>query len=378
VPAIRMKEQPVEHDLEKSDLPRAGETRGWLRRHALALLGSAVVIAGFVAVLRAGALPVVPSRDAFDRMAWWAIPAFTLAWTVVLFVRSARWVYLLAPIHHVPLRRVISVSLIGYAALVLLPFRMGEVVRPALIREKDKLSAWAATGTVGAERITDGLCLSLFFFAALSFSTPLDPLPDHIGTLPIDVAIIPGLAYAALAFFFAAFVAMGAFHFRRDLARRFTRAVVGLVSARLADTLSDAVERFGSGLDFLKEARYSVPFLTSTVAYWALNVGSVLLLAHGCGLTDLTYVEAAVVVGVLALGILTPNAPGFFGAFQVATYAGLAMYVPSQQVTREGAAFVFLLYAIELGTTLIYAGLALVVEKLAVEKLVVEKTMVKP
>lgn len=357
--------QPVEHDSGKSELPRVDDARGWLGRHTLALFASVLVIAGFVAVLHAGALPVVPSWDAFDEMTWWAIPGFTLTWTLVMLVRSARWVYLLEPIHHVPLRRVVNVSLIGYAALVLLPFRMGEVVRPALIREKDKLSAWAATGTVGAERITDGFCLSLFFFAALSLSTPLDPLPDHIGTLPIDVAVVPGLAYAALAFFFAAFVAMGVFHFRRDFARRVTRAVVGLVSARLADTLSDAVERFASGLDFLKESRYSLPFLASTVAYWALNVGSVLLLARGCGLGELGYVEAAVVVGVLALGVLAPNAPGFFGAFQVATYAGLAMYVPAEQVTEQGAAFVFLLYVIELGTTLLFAGLALVVEKAA-------------
>ena len=43
--------------------------------------------------------------------------------------------------------------IIGFAALVVFPFRMGEVVRPVLMHRAGKVSGWAATGTVGAERI---------------------------------------------------------------------------------------------------------------------------------------------------------------------------------------------------------------------------------
>ena len=40
-------------------------------------------------------------------------------------------------------------------------------------------------------------------------------------------------------------------------------------------------------------------------------------------------------MGVLALGILLPNAPGFFGAFQISIYAGFAMFFPSRTRRRS-------------------------------------------
>ena len=58
--------------------------------------------------------------------------------------------------------------------------------------------------------------------------------------------------------------------------------------------------------------------------------------------------EATVVVGVLGLGFALPNAPGFFGAVQLALYAGLAVYVAPEKVVHEGAAFVFIFYLVYL------------------------------
>jgi uncharacterized protein (TIRG00374 family) len=327
------------------------EPEGWFARHWLKLLLSLAVAAGFAYLMHAGALPIVPSRDAFERVRWWTLPGYFVLWCGVHFVRAGRWYFLLAPIHRVPLRRVLAVAWIGFAAIVILPFRTGEVVRPVLIRKKGHLSGWAATGTVGAERVMDGLFLSVILFVALALSKPLDPLPSRIGALPVPAAVVPGAAWTALAVFAAAFGVMGIFYWRREWARRLTERVVGLGSKRLASYLADRVEKVSDGLSFFREPRALVPFLIGTALYWVLNAGSWWLLAWGVGFDAMTFVMACVGMGVLALGILVPNAPGFFGSFQISIYAGFAMFFGPEQVVGPGAAFVLLIYLCQLVIT---------------------------
>src|SRR6202044_1201269 len=74
------------------------------------------------------------------------------------------------------------------------------------------------------------------------------------------------------------------------------------------------------------------------------NVLAVRFLAIAVGLPGLDLAESSVVLGVLALGFALPNAPGFFGAVQLCLYAGLALYVAPEMITREGATFVFAYY----------------------------------
>jgi hypothetical protein len=58
----------------------------------------------------------------------------------------------------------------------------------------------------------------------------------------------------------------------------------------------------------------------------------------------MTFPEGCVVIGVIALGILVPNAPGFFGTYQLSVYAALLLYFPTETVSGPGSAFVFLIY----------------------------------
>ncbi|MEB2311551.1 MAG: lysylphosphatidylglycerol synthase transmembrane domain-containing protein [Sorangiineae bacterium] len=339
------------------------ERGSWLRRRRVELVASLAIAGGFAWLLHAGALPLVPPASAFARVRWWAVAVYFGLWCVIHVVRAGRWWLLIAPVRPVPLGRVTRVALIGFAAIVLLPFRTGEVVRPVLIRRRGHLSAWVATGTVAAERVIDGLCLSVLLFIALRLARPLDPLPDRIGELPVPVAVVPGAAYTALAVFAAAFLVMALFYWRRAWARRVSERVVGLVSERLARWLADRVEQVADGLGFLPRLRYAIPFVGLTLAYWLSNAAATWFLAWACGFDTMSFWQAAACVGVLALGILLPNAPGFFGAFQISVYAGFAMYFEPTLVTGPGAAFVFIVYLVQVAISLGFGAAALLVER---------------
>jgi uncharacterized protein (TIRG00374 family) len=343
-----------------TDAPEPAANRSWLRRHGGKLAASLVVAGGFAWLLHRGALPLAPDASAFAHMRWWTVGVAVAIWTVMQFVRAARWRLLLAPMGHVPMSKVLGISFIGFAAIVLLPLRTGEAVRPLLIRRHGGISGWAATGTIAAERIIDGLVMSLMLLAGLALSTPLSPLPDHIGNLPVSPAIVPRSAYVMLIFFAIAFTVMGVFYAKRELARRITLRVVGLASPRLATWLADRVENVGEGLRFLPNVRLAAAFVAATLLYWMLNSAALWLVAWGTGFDHFSYFEACTTMGVIALGILVPNGPGFFGAYQLAFYAALAVFYPPELVQGQGAALVLLVYSCQLLVTILGAVLGAV------------------
>jgi hypothetical protein len=350
------------------DSTRPAEPSRLFRRHGAKLIASIAVAALFAWILHRGALPLVPDREAFANVRWGGVVGYVLVWSTVHFVRAARWHWLLAPVHPMPLRNVLAVGFIGFAAILVMPFRSGEVVRPMLIRRSGRMSAWAATGTVGAERVIDGLSLSVILFAALQVAQALDPLPNRIGNLPVPAAAVPAAATAALVLFAAAFAIMAAFYLFRERARRAVMASFGVLSERAARWFADKVEQLALGLRFLPRPRYTIPFLVATQVYWLLNALGVWLLAWSCGVDGITFAQACVLLGVLALGILPPSAPGFFGAFQISIYAGFAMFFPTDVVVGPGAVYVFLLYVIQVVTTLVTGGAALLLERVGLRQ----------
>jgi hypothetical protein len=312
--------------------------------------------------MHAGALPVLPEAAAFAHTRWWTVSLYAGIWVGMQLLRAARWQLLLAPVARIPLRRVVAVGLVGYGAMAVLPFRMGEAVRPALIRRGGAISLLAASGTVVAERVIDGLVLSLGMVLGLLLSHPLSPLPDRIGELPVQTAVVPGAAYSAAGLFGGLFVAMVLLYWRRGWAQRLAGRVGGARQTKLAAWIAGAIERLADGLRFLPRLRFSGPFLLLTLLYWLTWAASAWLLLWGTGVKAPALVHALVVMGVVALGVIVPNAPGFFGAFQLSAYAALAMFFPLAEITGAGAAFVFLLYVVQIGGLILLGALALLAD----------------
>lgn len=344
--------------------PAPGGLAGLLHRHGLKLCASLLLGGALWWLLARGGLPLVPPANAFARVRPWTVVVYVASLAVVHFFRAIRWRHLLRPVGEASARSVLAVSWIAFAAILLSPLRSGEIVRPYLITRRSNVRFWEAAGTVGAERVIDGLVLSVVLFVGLSLATPLSPLPDHVGSLPVPAAAVPKAAYLALAMFMSAFALMGVFFFARDFARRATFAVIGIASRDLAAAFARVVERVADGLNFLPRARYTAPFLAETFVYWGVNVLGVTLLAWGTGLESVTLAQAAVTVGCLGVGILVPAGPGYFGAFQLSTYMALAMYFPEDALVGPGAAFVFLLYLTQVGFHVFGLAVGLALDRL--------------
>jgi hypothetical protein len=331
-------------------------------RNVRVTIVSLLLVIGFSWLLAAGGLPLLPPPGTLERLDLACFLGFVGATLFHLLTKYGRFQFLVAPLARVPLSRVMIINAVAMAFITLLPLRLGELARPAMLRKKGHLSAWAVTGTVAAERIIDGLLFSTMLLVGLWFAAPQASLPDRVGDLPVPAALVPQAGRVAALVFGLAFVIIAGFYWNRALARRATEKTIGLVSARLGSRVADIVQRLSDGLRFLVNPRYTLPFLGVTAVSIAAQVWSIELLANAVGLSELTFGQSAVVLGLVSIGYTLPNAPGFFGTVQLALYAGLAVYVAPERVAREGGALVFLFYTVHLGSILVLAAIGMALD----------------
>jgi glycosyltransferase 2 family protein len=331
----------------------------FVRRHAIKFILSAIITACLLYMLHREKFSLVPPLSAFSQVKLWVIPLYIASYSVTSYYRAMRWRFLLRPFATINTKRLLSVSFVGFAAILLLPFRIGEFVRPMMIREKGRISLSSATGTVVGERVVDGLVLSLVLAAALLWVPTIEPLPTHVVGLPsVSMTTVRGSGMLILSIFTSAFVVIAVFYFARQWARLLTLKVIGLVSKRLAEKLADMAEKLAGGLRFLSRKEDALPFLGQTIAYWTTNAAGMWLLAWGCGVQHAdgsapTLLESFAIMGMLGATILIPGPPGLLGVFHVGITCGMSLYYPASNIATAGAAYSFSLYASQLVWTIV-------------------------
>jgi len=338
---------------------------GFFRRHAGRFVASLVLTVGVVWGLRHSGLDLIPPWSAFSHVRWWTIPVYLLCFVAPMsYFRAVRWRFLLRRVAEVPRSRVLRVSLVGFAAILMLPFRLGEFVRPAMLREKGKISFSAATGSVIADRVVDGLYLSAVLAIALLLVPTVHPLPEKIVGLPVTTMQVRGYAWVTLAGFAGALGTIAVYFFARKFAHLATIKVFGLFSKKLAERLAHEAERLADGLDVLRSPRDAGGFLFETTLYWMINAAGMWFLAWGSGLTHAdgsspTFGEAVGMMGMLGITILVPGPPGLLGIFQAGMFCGMTFYYPEAIIREHGAVYAFLLFVTQVSATILAGGVAL-------------------
>jgi hypothetical protein len=313
------------------------------------ILVSLAVAAAFAWVMHRGGLPFAPPADTMRLLAWWGAPAFLALMTVSIYFRSRRWVHTLRPIAPgVSAQRAFAVSLLGAGTTFFAPLRLGEMLRPYLIADGEPdVTFGQGLGTVAAERALDGLAVVLMTTAALYASTPISPLPDHVGKLPIPISLVPATLRSASVLFTVVFAGLVALYFARDRVTLLVRRSIAPLAPKIGERAAQSLARVAEGMTFVSSPRSVGPLLRDTVLYWGTSAAAYWLLLTSVGLEP-SFQQACVSLGIVGLGSMLPAGPGFFGAYQVASYTALAMYYTLDDVTTRGAMFVFVSYVLYL------------------------------
>jgi uncharacterized protein (TIRG00374 family) len=104
---------------------------------------------------------------------FWILPAAVLI-LISFVIRALRWQFILGSHQHVSFRHAFHPLMIGFMINCVLPGRVGEVARPAILKNKENVPFATGLATVAAERLID-VGILIILFVALFAQMEIDP-----------------------------------------------------------------------------------------------------------------------------------------------------------------------------------------------------------
>ncbi|HUH03987.1 MAG TPA: lysylphosphatidylglycerol synthase transmembrane domain-containing protein [Kofleriaceae bacterium] len=274
---------------------------------------------------------------------WKWIPVMLSLKAAVLVVKDLRWKCELGAMQPGPFRGTFRAIGLGYFGNIILPFKLGELLRVGLLRRHNpQVGVGDALATIAAERALDGAILALMVAAVLH--TVEVPAWVLSSTVILLAAMLSVIAVAMLTplhrFLLARLPSAGVLGIGRKVVAALTRGTRVLRQPRALGLAS-----FYTALAWMGEA---LVFYTAVVA---LDV-------------PLGFTSALVVTLLLSVGLLVPSAPG-----QIGTHQALAVLflVPFGVDETTAVSVSFLLQAIALTTLGSIGGYVLMREAAARE-----------
>ena len=294
----------------------------------------AVLIGAFFLYLATRAIPIDIIGDYLRVADWarlgWATLAFVAIYSVCHGARVFRWYYLVRPLGEVEPAKVHRTCAVGFTAILLLPLRLGELVRPFLLARNSKLSGAGILATVVVERVIDGLIITGVLFVGLW---------TYQGEASIELA--RGAGTVAAAIFVPALVMCIIAYRSRRLARQIVMATLGRVSEKLATKIAGMLESFATGFGAMARRGDLLPFLGGTALYWTANVFSMWAFLRIGFDINVGPLEMVTVMAVLVVGIMVPAGPAMAGNFEYFLAQGMGLYVPIGDASVGGQVGVF-------------------------------------
>ena len=261
--------------------------------------------------------------------------------------RVWRWRALLEPVRReIPFRPMFDAVILGYWTSWVVPGRLGELVRPALLAGRQRLPLGPCLGSVVSDRLLDAAAMLALFTVGLAI-TPLG------GEAAAHAAWIRGGSFGLVGLFSLPLLLL---LLVSTFGRRRQPAAGGRIRARLARMLLSLAQ----GTDALRRPRLLFKVLLHSMLAWtAITVGTWIGI-RACGV-EIPLGAAWIILPLLALGIALPT-PGGAGGYHAAMIFGLTQLFAVPETLAVGAAF--LVHAVVIVPFILLGSLLLLVERL--------------
>ncbi len=294
------------------------------------------------------ALRNVPFRDLLEYLGSvnyiWVIPATFLV-VVAFGLRAVRWHIILTTTEKVKYWNAFHPMMIGFMINCILPGRVGEVARPAILKHREKVPFTTGLATVAAERVFD-IILLVGLFALVFTTVDIDPninitFGDH--HLNRDTLVMIGGNMVKLCVVMIAGVILISFDRVRTMTTRVIDAIPGFlffipakgrawIKTKLCRTIVNLMESFAAGFALVKHPLRVIKCLGVSILIWLVQGISYYAVAMGCPGIDLSFAELFAVLIIICFFIALPSAPGFWGLWEWAGVFAMSLFgIPANE-----------------------------------------------
>lgn len=268
----------------------------------------------------------------------WLLPSLALV-LAGLAVRVIRWRYILAPTYSISIPDAFHPMMIGFMINCILPGRLGEIARPAALKQTRGIAFGTGLATVAAERFFDLIWVASFFVLMLNV-IQIDPeISVGFGEYQLNKSLLESLFKKTMILgliMLGGLLLVGVAPTRRLLATIIQAPP--RMATRIAPRFSLLTERFFSkpllgfldsvaaGLQMLQKPRRIFACLILTMGVWTLELLSYVVLAWGCPGIDLTVLEMGAYMIIILFFIALPSVPGWWGLWEAGGVFALSLF----------------------------------------------------
>lgn len=244
--------------------------------------------------------------------------ALSMALTLVGFwIRAIRWRSLISSPRRLSTDSLFSATMIGFMANNVLPFRLGEFVRPWALARRENLSKTTLLATVVVERAVDMLTL-LGILGVAMLVHPLDTSTEGGRMTRAGAGVLVVMCLGLTAFVIAL-----------EWSPKLAHTVFGWLTRPLPEKIRTRImsmlEHFFAGLGLFKDLpRLAWVFLLSFAMFLTFAFGLSVCMASLR--LDVPWYGGLTMLVITAIGIMVPAAPGYIGTLNLACIAGLALF----------------------------------------------------
>lgn len=272
----------------------------------------------FGLVLAAGAmwwaLQGQPIADVWGRILaadWWLLGLVGVIFTLQQVLRSHRQMRIVRstlPEHKFSTS--FYILCISFFFINILPLRMGEIMRPVLLLDKEDMPMGSGLAVVFVERIID--LISAMVMAILVLALAEIPILEGSAIADMRARSIWLLPFLFAGLFLPIFATK---FFRRLINQDWMPAkILGLINPFLHQ------------LDTLRSTGQLGWVLFETVIIWVVSTAMYGLAAVAFGIAGIGFLEGMGILAFTMIGMAAPSAPGFAGTYEASYVGGLVFF----------------------------------------------------
>ena len=239
----------------------------------------------------------------------WKVVVAVLLNPATLLLRTWRWNIMLPQREGCSKKGLYPLVVIGFMVNNLVPARIGEAARAALLWRRNRFTLAESIGSLLMERFLDVLVYVTFLFVPVLFLPRLAPIKNYA------LLLIAGFCGVLLVFLLYAL--------RPEYAKKTGRWFAGRLPRRIRTPLVSIGGELISNLDWLFSPRRTIAVIVLSFATLVCQIG--MLQALGFGSANFGFFTSMFGVAFAAMGAAIPLAPGYVGTLHALLLQGLGL-----------------------------------------------------